>query len=139
MVKAVRIVYTGVRNNIGEMNVRPLLPLLLKHDHLTVSGLGLLDTGSTVNVPPFALGLEPGLIWEQHTISVTLVGSLASSEARGVLLDGIVEDFEPATLAFAWTRNENAPLILGHVNFFEQFDVCFFTSQAAFEISPRAV
>ena len=28
-------------------------------------------------------------------------------------------------------------MILGQVNFFMEFDVCFFRSQAAFEINPK--
>jgi len=38
---------------------------------------------------------------------------------------------------FAWTRAENVPLILGQVNFFMEFDVCFYRSQLAFNLSPR--
>jgi hypothetical protein len=28
-------------------------------------------------------------------------------------------------------------MILGQVNFFMEFDVCFFRSQAAFEVTPK--
>jgi hypothetical protein len=31
----------------------------------------------------------------------------------------------------------NAPLILGHMNFFLEFEVCFYRHQLAFELSPK--
>ena len=48
-----------------------------------------------------------------------------------------VEQFPTVELAFAWTRDRNAPLILGHMNFFLAFDVCFYRSELVFEISPK--
>jgi hypothetical protein len=33
----------------------------------------------------------------------------------------------------------NVPLILGQVNFFMEFDICFYRSQLQFEISPKSV
>jgi hypothetical protein len=50
---------------------------------------------------------------------------------------GAVGSFAPARLAFAWTRNEAVPLLLGQVNFFLEFDVCFFRSQGYCEVRPR--
>jgi hypothetical protein len=40
-------------------------------------------------------------------------------------------------LAFAWTQSAETPLILGQVNFFMEFEVCFFRAQLAYEIKPR--
>ena len=31
----------------------------------------------------------------------------------------------------------NIPIILGQLNFFMEFDVCFYGSQLAFELSPK--
>ncbi len=36
------------------------------------------------------------------------------------------------------TRGETLLLILGQVNFFAEFAICFFRSELAFEIRPRA-
>jgi hypothetical protein len=41
-------------------------------------------------------------------------------------------------LAFAWTQSREAPLILGHMNFFAEFDVCFYRADLAFELRSRA-
>jgi hypothetical protein len=48
-----------------------------------------------------------------------------------------VERFSPVDRAFARTRDRNAPLILGHMNFLLAFDACFYCSELAFEISPK--
>jgi hypothetical protein len=48
-----------------------------------------------------------------------------------------VERFPPVDLAFARKRDRNAPLILGHMNFFLAFDVWLYRSELAFEISPK--
>jgi len=37
---------------------------------------------------------------------------------------------------FAWTRQDNVPLLLGQVNFFEEFDVSFHRARRHFEIEP---
>ncbi|WP_315791508.1 hypothetical protein [Fischerella sp. JS2] len=35
------------------------------------------------------------------------------------------------------TKSTQAPLILGHMNFFAEFDVCFYRADLAFEVRPR--
>ena len=113
------------------------VPITLRHATHMLTAVGLLDTGSTVNVLPYPLGLQIGLVWEQQTTRVQLTGSLARLPARGVIISGQVASFPPVDLAFAWTQSSDVPIILGQVNFFMEFDVCFFRSQAAFEINPK--
>ena len=102
-----------------------------------LASAGLLDTGSTVNVLTYPLGLQLGFVWEQQLTQVHLTGSLARLPARGVIVSGQVASFPPVELAFAWTQATDVPMILGQVNFFMEFDVCFFRSQAAFEVNPK--
>ncbi len=113
------------------------LPITLS----TVSGSlqyqGLLDTGSTVNVLPYMVGLALGFAWTQQTIPIVLTGSLSRVPAYGVIVTGAVESFPPVELAFAWTQAVDIPLILGQVNFLMEFDVCFYRSQMAFEVKPK--
>ncbi len=115
----------------------PCLPLTLSYNGRSVAVSGILDTGASVNVLPCEIGIELGAIWENQTTSVKLTGNLARSEARIIVLTAVVSRFDPVRLAFAWTRAENVPLIMGQVNFFLEFDVCFFASQAVFEIAPK--
>jgi hypothetical protein len=130
--------YVSVRNVRREESLRPLLPITLQYGTNQYELYGLLDTGADVNVLPYGLGLDLGAVWDDHLIDVRLSGNLAHYEARGILLDGIVANYVPVRLAFAWTRAETVPLILGQVNFFMEFDVCFFRSRGVFEISPHA-
>jgi hypothetical protein len=40
-------------------------------------------------------------------------------------------------MVFAWTQAKNVPLLLGRINFFQEFDVCFYGSQLVFEIAVK--
>ena len=65
------------------------------------------------------------------------VGNLASVEARVVVLSAVVGSFPPVRLAFAWARTDAVSVILGQVNFFMEFDVCFFRSRGLFDVRPK--
>ena len=100
--------------------------------------MALLDTGATVNVLPYEIGLQLGAVWEEQIVPIQLSGNLARMEARGLVLSATVAEFPSVLLAFAWTESREAPLILGHMNFFAEFDVCFYRGDFAFELRPRA-
>jgi hypothetical protein len=63
---------------------------------------------------------------------------MAESEARGLVLTGQIEGFAPVRLAFAWSKSNRIPVILGQTNFFIEFDVRFCRSQMFFELAPRS-
>ncbi len=115
----------------------PYLPLTLGRDQNTVTLLGLLDSGATVNVLPYPIDLQLGLDWNQQKTPIQLTGNLAQAPARAVVLSATIASFPPVRLAFAWTQIATVPLLLGQVNFFLEFDVCFFRAQSAFEIRPK--
>jgi Aspartyl protease len=123
---------------LGVASLAPLLPVQLVGAN-AVSAVGLLDTGATVNVLPYALGEQLGLVWDQQSIPVTLSGNLAASEGRAVVVSAVVGNFSPVRLAFAWARTDDVPVLLGQVNFFMEFDVCFFRSRSVFEVRPKQV
>jgi hypothetical protein len=50
---------------------------------------------------------------------------------------GEVGQFEPVQLVFDWTKATGIPFLLGQVNFFIEFDICFHRSQLNFEVSPK--
>ncbi len=62
----------------------PTIPITLSYSDFTVSANALLDTGSTVNLLPYDIGLQLGAIWEEQTIRLPLAGNLARVEARGI-------------------------------------------------------
>lgn len=137
--KTQRFNYKEADPSVGVASLLPYLPMLLEFRQREVSASGLVDSGATLNVLPYHLGLELGAVWEEQTVPVKLTGNLAESEARAILLTGRVGDFPPVRLAFAWTRNNRVPLILGQVNFFMEFDVSFSRSRLYFEINPRVI
>ena len=40
-------------------------------------------------------------------------------------------------LAFAWVNSDSIPVILGQINFFLEFDVCFYRSKGMFDVIFR--
>ena len=122
--------------SLGNASLAPMLPLTLIGGK-SVAASGLADSGAALNVLPHALGLQLGFDWDQQTRSVELSGNLALVEARVVVLSAAVGSFPPVRLAFAWARTDAVSVILGQVNFFMEFDVCFFRSRGVFEVRPK--
>jgi hypothetical protein len=125
-------------NSLGLSSTLPYLPIMLTYTNRSVEAMALLDTGASVNVLPYEIGLQLGAVWEEQTVPIQLSGNLARMEARGLVLLATVAEFPSILLAFAWTESREAPLILGHMNFFAEFDVCFYRADFAFELRPRA-
>ena len=112
----------------------PTIPITLSYANLSVSANALLDSGSTVNLLPYDIGLQLGAIWEEQTIRLPLAGNLARVEARGLFIHVQIGTLEPVRLAFAWAQTDRVPLILWQTNFFREFDVCFQRSRRTIEI-----
>jgi hypothetical protein len=138
MLEVKRFVFSPIDNQLGVASSLPYMPITLNYQNRELTASGLLDTGATVNVMPYQIGLQLGARWGQQTTPVQLTGNLANLPAYGLIVTATVARFPPVRLAFAWTRAENVPLILGQVNFFLEFYVCFFRSQNAFEVSPKS-
>jgi hypothetical protein len=115
--------------------VLPTIPITLSHAGSSVSVNALLDTGSTVNLLPYDIGLQLGAIWEEQSVRSPLAGNLARVEARGLFIHVQIGNLEPVRLAFAWAQVSQIPLILGQTNFFREFDVCFQRSRRTIEIT----
>lgn len=137
MVDAQKFPYKIIDSTLGMVDRMPYLPLTLSLNDRSLNVEGLLDTGASVNVLPYELGLQLGLIWEDETLSVLLAGNLARFEARAVVVDARVGSFPMVNFAFAWTQAADVPLILGQANFFFEFDVCFFRVRSEFEVRPK--
>ncbi len=102
---------------------------------------GVVDSGATLNVLPFHVGRALGAVWQEQRIEVQLAGNLAHYEARAIVLRATISlegEFGGETnLAFAWTRAESVPLLLGQLNFFDEFEVCFYRARRFFEVTPK--
>ncbi|PHJ69091.1 hypothetical protein VF14_02820 [Nostoc linckia z18] len=138
MLNSQRFPFIESRDVFGDIDAVPILPLTLSYKNSVVNVSGLLDTGASINVLPYSVGIQLGATWEELTTSVQLAGNLAPVEAKGLILTAQIANFVPVRLVFAWSLTDNVPLLLGQMNFFLEFDVCFYRSQMAFELSPKS-
>jgi hypothetical protein len=129
--------FVEVRDRFGIIDALPQIPLQLTYRDRSITAVGLLDTGASVNVLPHKLGLELGLVWDEQTTSIKLGGNLAATEARGLVMQAKIGEFQPVRFVFAWSRSDNVPLLLGRTNFFQEFDVCIYGAQKRLEIRPK--
>ena len=130
--------FTEGFDTFGVPDALPQLPLSLSYRESAIEVIALLDTGASVNVLPYSVGVQLGAVWDEQTTVVTLAGSLATLEARGLLISAQISDFSPVRLVFAWSLSDDVPLLLGRMNFFLEFDICFYRSRLMFEIRPKA-
>ncbi|HQR09304.1 MAG TPA: hypothetical protein PLN21_20950 [Gemmatales bacterium] len=131
-----RFLYVPRDPTLVHASLAPMLPLTLIGNQ-TVSASALVDSGAALNVLPFSLGQQLGFDWSQQKNLVVLSGNLASVEARVVVLSAVVGSFPAVRLAFAWSQSDAVSVILGQVNFFMEFDVCFFRSRSMFELRVK--
>jgi len=132
-----RFCYVERDPTLASASLAPMMPLtLIGNQHVDTSGL--VDSGAAINVLPYSLGVQLGFDWTQEKRSIALSGNLAPVEARVVVLTALVGSLPSVRLAFAWAKTDAVPVILGQVNFFLEFDVCFFRSQREFEVRPKS-
>lgn len=116
------------------LELMPDLPIVLRHQSHSVSGVGLVDSGATISVLPYSLGQQLGFDWPTQKAQITLSGTLAHVDARGIVVEAVVGQLSPVRLALAWAHSDQVPFLLGQFNFFQAFDVCFFRTRGFFEI-----
>ncbi|MCC7446034.1 MAG: retroviral-like aspartic protease [Anaerolineae bacterium] len=133
-----RLAYTTAHDELAIP--MPRLPLRIHYGKRTVEVVGLIDTGSTVNVLPYPVGIALSAVWDEQESLGALVGSLSQAEARSLMVFAshpqLTAD-KAVRFIFAWTQAQDVPVILGQVNFFQEFDVCFYRSQNVFEVNLR--
>jgi hypothetical protein len=133
-----RFQYSTTSPTQDEFDSLPRLPFLLRRETQSFESVGLVDSGATVNVLPYEVGLELGGIWDDRRAIIQLAGNLSSQPAMPFSAIAQVGEFPPAELLFAWVKRPNTPLILGQTNFFLEFDVCFYRSKMEFEVKPKS-
>jgi hypothetical protein len=133
-----RYQYSTTSPTQNEFDSLPSLPLVLQRDTLRVEAVGLVDSGATVNVLPYELGLQLGGVWDDRKAIIQLAGNLSNQPAMTFAATAQLADFAPSQLMFAWVKLPSVPLILGQTNFFLEFDVCFYRSKLEFEVNPKS-
>lgn len=132
-----RLPYSLISPTQDETDSLPRLPLVLRQGNYVVRASGLVDSGATVNVLPYQFGIQLGAVWDDRKAVLQLAGNLGDLAAQPVFPMVEFGDFAPVRLAFAWSRRDDIPLILGQMNFFMEFEVCFYRWQGEFEVKPR--
>ena len=132
-----RFKYSTTDPSQDEFDSLPRLPLLLRSNSQSVEVVGLVDSGATVNVLPYEVGIRLGATWDDRKANIRLAGTLGKLSAMPLFVTAQVGEFAPVRLAFAWVRSNNVPLILGQTNFFMEFDICFYRFKLEFEVKPR--
>lgn len=117
----------------GAAGTAPFMPLRLRLGGREEAVLGLVDTGATVSVLPWGVGLRLGADWATAA-PVALGGNLAAAEARVLMCEGLVGGFALRRLAFAWSRLDDVPVLLGQMNFLLAFDVLLSRSGGWFKV-----
>jgi len=63
--------------------------------------------------------------------------ALGAASLAPMLPSAVVGTFPAVRLAFAWAKTDAVSASLGQVNFFMEFDVCFYRFRSAFEVRPK--
>lgn len=132
-----RFRYSAADSTQNEWDSLPRLPLTLRVGRRAIEVMALVDSGATVNVLPYRIGVQLGAFWDDRLSVLQLAGNFGNSSAMPLFPMADITGFPRTRLAFAWSRSDSVPVILGQMNFFLEFDVCFYRSQLEFEILPR--
>jgi hypothetical protein len=116
------------------LDLMPDLPIVLRHQSHSLSAVGLIDSGASITVLPYSLGVQLGFDWSIQKAQISLAGTLAHVDARGIVVEAAIGQLTSVRLAMAWANSDQVPFLLGQFNFFQAFDVCFFRSRGVFEI-----
>ena len=127
-----------VRRQHTDETYMPYVLVSLQYHTYSISAHALIDSGSSVNVIPFSMGLQLGADWNKQKTDLELGGNLANVKAKGLLLTVSIGQLAPTRLAFAWAQTDQPPLIFGQMNFFQEFDVCFSRAELQFELTRRS-
>ncbi|MGB3649950.1 MAG: hypothetical protein WBA41_01885 [Rivularia sp. (in: cyanobacteria)] len=132
-----RFRYSTNNSSQNEFDSLPRIPLILLRENFSVETIGLVDSGATINVLSYEIGVQLGAVWDESKAILRLAGNLSNQTAIPLFTTAQIGNFTPVQLAFAWVRSANTPLILGQTNFLLEFDVCFYRSKFEFEVNPK--
>lgn len=71
-----RFRYSTTSPTQDEFDSLPRLPFTLRYGDQEMEVMGLVDSGATVNVLPYEVGIHLGSQWEAQKATITLAGTL---------------------------------------------------------------
>ncbi len=81
------------------LDLMPDLPIVLRHQTHSLSAVALVDSGASISVLPYSLGVQLGFDWNAQKAHITLAGTLAHIGTRGIVVDAAVGQLAPVRLA----------------------------------------
>jgi hypothetical protein len=72
------------------LDLMPDLPVVLRHQSNALAGVGLVDSGASISVLPYSLGVQLGFDWNTQKVPIKLAGTLAHVAARGIVLEAAI-------------------------------------------------
>lgn len=119
---------------IPDLVARPFLPVTLNYGQVEIQTMALLDSGADINVLPYQVGLELGADWDAPSVIEDLQGLGGGIKAKRIVVDLYVETWPGIRQIFAWAHDDEIPVILGQIDFFQNVDVCFHKSRNSFDV-----
>ena len=110
-------------------DIHPIIPVILRHRNKFIQTMALVDSGADMNVLPFHIGIELGLSWEGTANDFELHGLAETLAAKAIAVNLEIGSWPTLRMAFAWSMQDETPVILGQLNFFGEVDVCFSRTQ----------
>ena len=106
---------------VPDLVARPFLPVRIRYRQLEIQTMALLDSGSDINVLPYKLGLDLGADWDSREDIEGLEGIGGGLIAKRFVADLYIETWPSIRQIFAWARDDDIPVILGQVDFFQNY------------------
>jgi len=105
---AMRFKYSTSDPAQDESDSLPRVPLILhSQGNQAIETLGLVDSGATVNVLPFDLGVKLGWNWDERKAIIRLAGSFGALPAMPCFAQATIRGLPPVRLAFAWAKSSD--------------------------------
>jgi hypothetical protein len=123
---------------IDAYSMMPIVPIRLEYGSKSLILEGLIDSGASVNVMPYQVGLELGFDWDKCVVGPAITGSVSSEETRMLVARGYIANLELIELGFMWTKSPTFRLLLGQNNFFKYFKICFSRTNLTIQLAPES-
>ena len=103
-----RFRYSTTVSSQNEFDSLPRIPLVLRHNNQVAEVVGLVDSGATVNVLPYDIGIQLGAVWDERQTIIRLAGNLGNQLAIPVFAIAEIGNFTPVRLAFAAVNGDGS-------------------------------
>lgn len=109
---------------------------IMTNERLLPGVRAVVDSGTSVNLLPHHVGLSLGLEWGSPIFPN--IGKVRGRDCVGVKLGLGVKEFGAYVMRFAWSPDNDIPVLLGQVDFFQHFGIYFEASEQYFTLHPTA-